>query len=208
METSDQDIKILTVLLDILLSALSSKSDGYTYNQSEWTICSQSTTIIPQQRNGFDCGPFAMKAIEYIVAGRQFDYCQNDMTNFRYKILLAMKLQEIPWLHTPTEFKNNLLNDQYIKKTIKDIPKDSKVSKKRNIINLVNDELREDYITKTKKYLISGIIDLVAMDTAIETDLKERANMDKIVDSFDYYPSNVAAPSSPEAVLKASSASK
>ena len=193
METSSEDLKIITVLLDILLSALSTKSDGYTYNQSEWTICTQSTSNIPQQQNSYDCGPFALKAIEYIVAGRSFDYSQNDMRTFRYKILLAMKLKEIPWLQKPTEFSSSrgIYSDTAIINKVG--------NRNRSLVTIIidPDPIRKDYIELNKNTNSEGLIDDAA---AIEN--KRRA-IDEIIDIFDYYPRTVAATSSPEAVQKA-----
>jgi Ulp1 family protease len=196
METSSQDLKILTVLLDILLSALSTKSDEYTYNQSEWTICTQSTSTIPQQQNSYDCGPFALKAIEYIVAGRSLDYSQSDMSTFRYKILLAVKLKEIPWLQKPAEFSNSSDSDIISKVQ-------ASVSRNRSRSSVTTttdpDPKKKEYIELLESTSSEGLIDDAA---AIES--KRRA-VDEIIDIFDYYPRSVAATSSPEALIKAKS---
>ena len=66
-------------------------------------FCVISQGRVTTQLNGSDCGAISIRAIEYLIAGVPLNFTQLTMPRYRFKILLALRLQTIPWLVTPLQ---------------------------------------------------------------------------------------------------------
>jgi sentrin-specific protease 1 len=64
------------------------KSDPNGFDTSQWPIFHPSN--IPHQRNGYDCGVFALTYANYLSRNKPFDFTQDDMPAIRAHILIAI----------------------------------------------------------------------------------------------------------------------
>ena len=78
-------------------------ADNFSFVASEWVFCVIREGRVPSQLNGRDCGPFSIRAIEYLIAGVPLSFTQDTMDRYRFKILLALRLQSFPWLVSPLQ---------------------------------------------------------------------------------------------------------
>ena len=101
LPTSSNTIKVLCRLMHVYLFAHSTEDTGFEFNASEWSFCVVSRRRCPQQLNGYDCGAFACRAAERLVAGQLLDFTQETMLDFRYKHLLSLKMQDNRHLSHP-----------------------------------------------------------------------------------------------------------
>jgi len=101
LPTSDNSIKLLCRLVHVYLFAQSTCDADFQFRADEWSFCVIDPSRCPQQDNGNDCGAFACRAAERIVAGCPLDFAQATMPNFRYKQLLALKLCKNHRLESP-----------------------------------------------------------------------------------------------------------
>jgi len=92
LPTSENSIKLLCRLVHVYLLAQAACDDDFQFRADEWSFRVIDPSRCPQQDNGNDCGAFACRAAERIVAGAPLNFAQATMPNFRYKQLLALKL--------------------------------------------------------------------------------------------------------------------
>jgi hypothetical protein len=117
LATSEGSVNMLCHLLHGYFYAHTFSDYEFEWVPAEWSFCVINTQRVPQQDNGYDCGVFALRNLEYIVAGRQLAYDQATITAYRFKILYALRLQQIPWLSdlgnnlTETDMVNNLIDN-------------------------------------------------------------------------------------------------
>jgi hypothetical protein len=104
LATSQRSVNMLCHLLHGYFYAHTFSDSEFRWIPAEWKFCVIQPQRVPQQENGYDCGVFALRCLEYIVAGQELAYHQNTIRSYRFKILYALRLQEIPWLsdhHNP-----------------------------------------------------------------------------------------------------------
>ena len=80
------------------LAAHALVDENFTFVGSDWKSCIINRNKIAKQTNGYDCGPLSLCCLDYLVAGQSFTFSEKMMVDYRYKILLALKLQYIPWM--------------------------------------------------------------------------------------------------------------
>jgi hypothetical protein len=108
LDTSAGMVKMLLRLLHVYLWAHAVIDPDFYFNYpSEWSFFIIRKDRIPSQRgNGTECGPMSLRCIEYLIAGKPLTFTLDTMRDYRYKILVAIKLGTIPWLTTPGEAVN------------------------------------------------------------------------------------------------------
>ncbi|XP_043288414.1 sentrin-specific protease 1-like [Venturia canescens] len=82
-----------TLIFEYLMMEAASKQQT-SFDSSKWSIVIKKD--IPRQTNNFDCGVFVCSFAEYEAAGREIDFCQNDMAAKRQIIknrLIAGKIE-------------------------------------------------------------------------------------------------------------------
>lgn len=65
---------------------------GPQVNRHEWQLEVVKKEMVPQQENGYDCGVFTIKLADYLSEGRPLVFTQRDMSYFRQRILLEIRL--------------------------------------------------------------------------------------------------------------------
>ena len=101
--TSAATVKLLSRLLHVYLWAHDFFDNNFSFVASEWVFCVIREGRVPSQLNGRDCGPFSIRAIEYLIVGVPLSFTQATMDRYRFKILLALRLQNFPWLVSPQQ---------------------------------------------------------------------------------------------------------
>jgi len=103
LPTSNGTRSVLCEILHAYLFAHSNSDPdfGQSFNISDWEICVIRTDRYPQQLNGYDCGAYTLKGIDYLIAGKQLSWSQESMQIFRTQILLALRLHNIFSLSNP-----------------------------------------------------------------------------------------------------------
>ena len=102
LDTSAGMVKMLLRLLHVYLWAHDVMDADFHFNPSEWSFCVIREDRIPSQRgNGTECGPMSLRCLEYLVAGQPLTFTLDTMWDYRFKILVAIRLREIPWLTRP-----------------------------------------------------------------------------------------------------------
>lgn len=102
LPTSSATVRMLSRLMHAYLRAHDMIDPDFTFTPEEWSICVISINRVPRQLNGYDCGAFTLRAIEYLVAGHALTFTQSTMRDFRSKIVLVFRLKDIPWIRDPT----------------------------------------------------------------------------------------------------------
>lgn len=59
------------------------------FDKNEWTL-KETPYDYPQQKNGFDCGVFTCTCADFLSAGRETEFTQNDVTKMRRLIALRI----------------------------------------------------------------------------------------------------------------------
>jgi len=101
MNTEVSYVKLIIRLIHIYLQGHAAVDQNFIFNASEWTVCVIRSDRVPQQTNGYDCGVFTLICMEYIMAGRQLDFQERNMQDFRFKLLVSARCKSIPWLDHP-----------------------------------------------------------------------------------------------------------
>jgi hypothetical protein len=113
LATSQRSVNMLCHLLHGYFYAHTFSDSEFVWVPAEWKFCVIKPQRVPQQENGYDCGVFALRCLEYIVAGQQLAYHQNTIRSYRFKILYALRLQKIPWL---SDHRNPLTEREMLNK--------------------------------------------------------------------------------------------
>jgi hypothetical protein len=101
LATSQATVQLICRLMHAYLNAHAMVDVDFSFTASDWKITVINRTRLCLQTNGFDCGPITLKTIEYLVAGSPITFTQQSMRSFRFKLLLALRLKDIPWLRSP-----------------------------------------------------------------------------------------------------------
>ena len=77
--------------LAMMLTYLNEESrnkKGSEFNVDDWRL----TTVqdLPQQKNNYDCGVFALKYADCAARDAEFNFCQNDMPRFRRQMMVEI----------------------------------------------------------------------------------------------------------------------
>ena len=99
--TSDGNRNMLCRLLHVYLTMHHVVDSDFAFDPREWTFCVIDRNRVPAQDDGFNCGVITLLCMEYLIAGRALTFGQPQIDHFRFKILVALKLNSIPWLYTP-----------------------------------------------------------------------------------------------------------
>ena len=99
--TSDGSRNMLCTLLHVYLTMHHVVDNDFAFDPREWTFCVINRNRVPAQGDGFNCGVITLLCMEYLIAGQALTFRQQQIDHFRFKILVAIKLNSIPWLYTP-----------------------------------------------------------------------------------------------------------
>ena len=102
LQTDVGDVRMICRLLHSYLWAHAMVDTDFEFDAKDWSFCVIKPSRVPQQTNGYDCGVFTLRCLEYLIAGAPMTFTEDTMMDYRHKILAALRLKTIPWL-LPTE---------------------------------------------------------------------------------------------------------
>lgn len=94
LDTSAGMVKMLLRLLHVYLWAHDVIDPDFDVNHpSEWSFFIIREDRIPSQRgNGTECGPMSLRCLDFLIAGQPLTFTLDTMRDYRFKILVAIKL--------------------------------------------------------------------------------------------------------------------